>query len=1165
MATYYVSTTGNNTNTGLSPISENAWLTITYAIAQLVAGDTLKILPGTFNENLYIEKNGTSGNLITIQAYDYVDKPQIIASSNSAVVRLRGSYLTLSGLKINTVYSQTHISCETGNSVIIEKNEIDAKGYLGLHGIEVSSASSTDIVVRYNKLKNIEGIPIKIGSNGAEIYYNLADGFLVNATTQNIQLYVTSSGVFNIYNNTLVGGRSYGIYIGHTGATGNIKNNIVSNYGIANSGAYGLWIDPVATINYDYNLITCNCLDSSKTVSGGTDGGHNLVGSEYFPNFNSLRNKGKVYLYNDDYLDKIETCAGIANAYGLPITGSLIYSYNSAEENLATRMIALYDNENEVCNHTKTHQSLGIGVIDYVAEVDWMRTWLSTSIPGYIANTIVYPGGLVSEASITWLNDNGYTCGRIGSLTNPDLRAIDIFETPCADINKFLIDRTELGVKNFVKQHALAMACSPSISGILTHALGGGAGEPTEEEFGWMCEALSECLDYVDVQTLETLSNEIRNLGNWSSLDGKRWTRTNYVDNSDYRLKTSSIAVRAGIDVGLLQDIENLALSGTPSIGAYSFLEGEVYMAEYYVTTTGNGSHDGTSEANAWDWSEMVTAINDGTVAGDSRINLKNNATFEIGDTTINVSGTVYAWKTIEGYTTNPGDGGIVSILRTSGASHLLNFNAKNYWRLKNIAVNGASSGAINIIIGAQSQLENVESSYAGSYGIYSYALTQVLNCYSHHNVLDGFYDGSLFNCLASLNGEYGIHQVSDNCHNTNCISAGNGKANFFLLKGTCLNPISNGGSQHGIHCYYTVLLMNAIIINHTSGLYYALHFSDVTGDSALGIIKNINFYNNAGLGNTNKLEYIDTYYTLDPQFNSPATFDYTRTGNNLDGLGFSDVGNRGVNYTIDIGVNQRKIVPTYAPITDVRFGVDRGDGSTGTLDLPSVNDVQNGVQFDNTTKEGVFVSPAETNVKTGITYGATSEYTGSYDEDYPLEINVRDGIVFGNSTKEGNLGIPTAADVRDGVGYGANETEFEGVLDLPSVNDVQDSVLFDNSTKEGNLVLPTTSQVKDGVTFGSLGTEFEGNIEIPTVANVRKDVTYGINGTELTGLLNLPSVNEVQEGVSFDNSTKSGVFEVPTEAQVELDVGFGANGTEFTGTFEGGLKVEGSITIEIR
>ncbi|MCP4911415.1 MAG: hypothetical protein GY907_11990 [Bacteroidetes bacterium] len=68
-STYYVAPSasgGSNSNNG--SIS-SPWETITYALTQLSAGDTLYLREGTYRETITITQDGSSGNVITIEAY----------------------------------------------------------------------------------------------------------------------------------------------------------------------------------------------------------------------------------------------------------------------------------------------------------------------------------------------------------------------------------------------------------------------------------------------------------------------------------------------------------------------------------------------------------------------------------------------------------------------------------------------------------------------------------------------------------------------------------------------------------------------------------------------------------------------------------------------------------------------------------------------------------------------------------------------------------------------------------------------------------------------------------------------------------------------------------------------------------------------------------------
>lgn len=74
-------------------------------------------------------------------------------------------------------------------------------------------------------------------------------------------------------------------------------------------------------------------------------------------------------------------------------------------------------------------------------------------------------------------------------------------------------------------------------------------------------------------------------------------------------------------------------------------------FTEKYVTTTGAGGHDGTSEANAWSFAEMIAA----TPAAGTRVNIKAGA-YSVGATTLPANGTASAPIVLRGYSSTIGD-----------------------------------------------------------------------------------------------------------------------------------------------------------------------------------------------------------------------------------------------------------------------------------------------------------------------------------------------------------------------------------------------------------------------------------------------------------------------------------------------------------------------------
>jgi len=127
-ATYYVSPNGSNTNTGTE---SQPWQTIKKAADTLVAGDTVYIKAGTYQERVAPKNSGSSGNYITYSAYTG-DTVTIDGSSISLSTDLDGlfvvankSYITISGLNIKNARPNNNnngIYVDSSSYITIEKN-----------------------------------------------------------------------------------------------------------------------------------------------------------------------------------------------------------------------------------------------------------------------------------------------------------------------------------------------------------------------------------------------------------------------------------------------------------------------------------------------------------------------------------------------------------------------------------------------------------------------------------------------------------------------------------------------------------------------------------------------------------------------------------------------------------------------------------------------------------------------------------------------------------------------------------------------------------------------------------------------------------------------------------------------------------------------------------
>ena len=232
MPEYYVSTSGDDTKNGsiLEP-----WKTFSYAISRLVAGDTLFIRGGTYNQQfLMTNKNGTVANPITIQNYSgekvIMDATGITFPPNEhGELELVGcAYIVIDGVSVENsvnrgiiLWTSHHITvknCYTYNTfnsgistwychdLFITNNEIVLANNGGYDENISIASTSYNVEVSYNNVHDGgpggagaggEGINIKDGCYNVIIHHNKVHddpklGFSVDAWTNgchNIKFY----------------------------------------------------------------------------------------------------------------------------------------------------------------------------------------------------------------------------------------------------------------------------------------------------------------------------------------------------------------------------------------------------------------------------------------------------------------------------------------------------------------------------------------------------------------------------------------------------------------------------------------------------------------------------------------------------------------------------------------------------------------------------------------------------------------------------------------------------------------------------------------------------------------------------------------------------------------------------------------------------------------
>ncbi|MEE9327248.1 MAG: right-handed parallel beta-helix repeat-containing protein [Cocleimonas sp.] len=279
---YFVSKSGEDTNLG----TENApFLTITKATDRVIAGDTVFIKAGTYDERVVLKSSGTQGNRILIR--NYAQDVVIIDGTGITWWNWNGlfdisdnkSFITISGLRvINSTFagffidnshdisilnSSTYNTFSSGigvwnsETVVIDHNNVELACNDG--GEEsISIANSSHTIVKNNEVHNNgagtvggEGIDVKDGSHDVDVFNNH-----VHHMNNRIGIYVDawnhSTANINIYNNRVHDCKDTGIAVatemGGPLSNVSIYNNIVYNnkYGGIEVGD---WVDdPSVTV-----------------------------------------------------------------------------------------------------------------------------------------------------------------------------------------------------------------------------------------------------------------------------------------------------------------------------------------------------------------------------------------------------------------------------------------------------------------------------------------------------------------------------------------------------------------------------------------------------------------------------------------------------------------------------------------------------------------------------------------------------------------------------------------------------------------------------------------------------------------------------------------------------------------------------------------------------
>jgi hypothetical protein len=372
MAIYYVSPTGNNSNDGLGAGNDHAWLTVAKAETVAVAGDTVKILPGTYNETVLFDANGTAENPITFEAYDPRNKPVISGVGKSAhTVEVWGDYLIFNNLAIQDSPMGSHNLQIRGEASHVVFNDIELRGHptAGNGSNLILIQTWNDITFNRLRAENAGGSDVYMSGNASDsqsvtFNYSIIGGHRTGYAKSAIGAIqrIGNDGVItvNINNSLVYGGNQAAIHAQYEKTTVNIKNSIIMSSPMGVFQSYSvIYTGTTSAFVIDHSLILGppgGTYTSYYSTPANVTEGVGVV-KNTLPLFIRPRSPLQWFnLRNDDYdLDYWEAAAAVYEAHGVRGTFYGVPKGLITKPNYAERLAALVNAGHDVGAHGYSH------------------------------------------------------------------------------------------------------------------------------------------------------------------------------------------------------------------------------------------------------------------------------------------------------------------------------------------------------------------------------------------------------------------------------------------------------------------------------------------------------------------------------------------------------------------------------------------------------------------------------------------------------------------------------------------------------------------------------------------------------------------------------------------------------------------------------------------
>jgi parallel beta-helix repeat protein len=355
---YYVSPTGSNSNTGISPA--HAWQTINFAAQNttIQPGDTVQIMQGTYNEqvNITISGDGIGGIPYFITFKNYNNDNVILSGSTlpayGHLMKMNDiHHLIISGLKFQDYQQQDAIGIKIKDCmhIQIENNEFYNIDYApnAVGQIPTENDNSQPIIVLGTNPDNAyptQGIEI-IGNSVHDCETGYSEAISINGHVAGFEIAQN-----HVYNNSNIGIVAIGFEgecsnpANDQAINGHIHHNLVHDNPSAYAECGGIYIDGAAQMVVENNTLYNNNygIEIGCENNGGISGANS--------NNNIIRNN---VIYNNTY-------TGIAvGGYDYPTSGFVEYTIitnntmynNDTGNNYAGEMVISYTKNSIIQNN----------------------------------------------------------------------------------------------------------------------------------------------------------------------------------------------------------------------------------------------------------------------------------------------------------------------------------------------------------------------------------------------------------------------------------------------------------------------------------------------------------------------------------------------------------------------------------------------------------------------------------------------------------------------------------------------------------------------------------------------------------------------------------------------------------------------------------------------